>query len=117
MQDHAVVVDHTPTPSTIVFAPIFNVAVPFIDRHLSEGRSEKAAIRTVAGDVTYGELAEQVNRCGNVLREMGARTGRSPAADREGLPRVLFSCSGGRSRPGSCRCPSTPCCARLTIST
>ena len=71
MQDHAVVVDHTPTPSTIVFAPIFNVAVPFIDRHLSEGRSEKAAIRTVAGDVTYGELAEQVNRCGNVLREMG----------------------------------------------
>ena len=71
MQDHAVVVDHTPTPSTIVFAPIFNAAVPFIDRHLSEGRSEKAAIRTVAGDVTYGELAEQVNRCGNVLREMG----------------------------------------------
>ena len=71
MQDHTVVVDHAPTPSTIAFAPIFNVAVPFIDRHLSEGRSEKAAIRTVAGDVTYGELAEQVNRCGNVLREMG----------------------------------------------
>ena len=71
MQDHVVVVDHTPTPSTIAFAPIFNVAVPFIDRHLSEGESEKAAIRTVAGDVTYGELAEQVNRCGNVLREMG----------------------------------------------
>ena len=71
MQDHTVVVDYAPTPSTIAFAPIFNVAVPFIDHHLSEGRSEKAAIRTVAGDVTYGELAEQVNRCGNVLREMG----------------------------------------------
>ena len=69
MQDHTVVVDHAPTPSTIAFAPVFNVAVPFIDRHLSEGRSEKTAIRTVAGDVTYGQLAEQVNRCGNVLRE------------------------------------------------
>ncbi len=75
MQDHTVVADRAPTPSTIAFAPIFNVAVPFIDRHLSEGRSEKAAIRTVAGDVTYGELAEQVNRCGNVLREMGLVSG------------------------------------------
>ena len=71
MQDHTVVVDRVPTPSTITFAPVFNVAVPFIDRHLSEGRSEKAAIRTVAGDVTYRQLAEQVNRCGNVLREVG----------------------------------------------
>ena len=71
MQDYTVAVDHAPTPSTIAFAPVFNVAVPFIDRHVSEGRSAKSAIRTVAGDVTYGELAEQVNRCGNVLREMG----------------------------------------------
>lgn len=75
MQDHTVAVDHAPTPSMIAFAPIFNVAVPFIDRHLSEGRSEKVAIRTVTGDVTYGELADQVNRCGNVLREVGLSPG------------------------------------------
>ena len=75
MQDHTVVVDHTPTPATIAFAPVFNVAVPFIDRHLSEGRSDKAAIRTVEGNVTYGELADQVNRCGNVLREIGLSPG------------------------------------------
>ena len=75
MQDHTVVVDHTLTRSTIMFAPVFNVAVPFIDRHLIEGRSEKVVIRTVAGDVTYGELAEQVNRCGNVLRDMGLMPG------------------------------------------
>ena len=75
MQDHTVVVDPNPTPSAITFAPVFNVAVPFVDRHLSEGRSEKAAIRTVAGDVTYGELAEQVNRCGNVLRGIGLAPG------------------------------------------
>ena len=75
MQDHAVVVDDAQTPATIAFAPVFNVAVPLIDRHLSEGRSEKAAIRTVGGAVTYGELAERVNRCGNVLREMGLLPG------------------------------------------
>jgi len=75
MQDHSVIVDHTPTPAIIAFAPVFNVAVPFIDRHLSEGRSGKTAIRTVGGDVTYGALADQVNRCGNVLREMGLSPG------------------------------------------
>jgi len=75
MQDHSVVVDHAPTPAAIAFAPVFNAAVPFIDRHLSEGRSDKVAIRTVAEDVTYGALADQVSRCGNVLRGLGLSPG------------------------------------------
>ena len=75
MQDHAVTVDDAAKPSTIAFAPVFNVAVPFIDRHIREGRSRKAAIRTVDGDVSYGELAERVNRCSNVLCEMGLSPG------------------------------------------
>ena len=75
MRDHAVVVDDAAKPSTIAFAPVFNVAVPFIDRHVQEGRSRKAAIRTMGGDVSYGELAERVNRCSNVLCEMGLSPG------------------------------------------
>ncbi len=75
MRNHTVTVDSTVTPSTICFAPVFNVAVPFIDRHLDEGRAGHIAIRTVQGDVTYGELAEQVNRCGNLLRSMGLAAG------------------------------------------
>ena len=75
MRDHAVRVDAAARPAAIAFAPLFNVAVPFIDRHVREGRREKAAIRTVDGDVSYGELAERVNRCGNVLREMGLSAG------------------------------------------
>ena len=51
--------------------PVFNVAVPFIDRHLDEARGDKVAIRADAGDVTYRALAENVNRCGNALRELG----------------------------------------------
>ena len=51
------------------------MAVPFIDRHLSEGRAAKVAIRAVAGDVTYAQLAERVNRCGNVLRDVGLAPG------------------------------------------
>ena len=36
MQANTVVID--PTDSSIRFAPRFNVAVPFIDRHPAEGR-------------------------------------------------------------------------------
>ena len=67
MQDHRVAVTRGRTPADISFAPIFNVAVPFIDRHLTEGRAAKAAIRAAGGDVTYGALASFVNRAGNAL--------------------------------------------------
>ena len=51
--------------------PDFNVAMPFIDRHLGEGRAGKVAIRSARTEVTYGELAANVNRCGNALRSVG----------------------------------------------
>jgi benzoate-CoA ligase family protein len=54
----------------------FNVAVPFIDRHVGEGRGSKVVIRTVHGEtVTYAELAERVNRAGNALPALGLRPG------------------------------------------
>ena len=54
----------------------FNVAVPFIDRHMTEARGAKAAIRTVHGEtVTYAELAERVNRAGNALLAQGLKPG------------------------------------------
>jgi benzoate-CoA ligase family protein len=53
----------------------FNVAVPFIDRHMGEGRGAKAAIRTAHETVTYAELAERVNRAGNALLAQGLKPG------------------------------------------
>lgn len=75
MQDHMVTVDRTSNPSAITYAPVFNVAVPLIDRHVQEGRGSKVAFRTMDDEVTYGDLADNVNRCGNVLRELGAASG------------------------------------------
>jgi benzoate-CoA ligase len=51
----------------------FNAAAYFVDRHVGEGRGEKVAIE--AGDirVSYGELAECVNRAGNLFRRLGVR--------------------------------------------
>ena len=76
MQDNTVIVDAAASPPTIRFAPVFNVTVPFIDRHVEEGRADKVAIvSTARADVTYGKLAENVNRCGNVLKGLGIGPG------------------------------------------
>jgi len=61
--------------SDILLAESFNVAVPFIDRHLIEGRGAKTAIRTTREDVSYKQLAERVNRAGNALLGLGLARG------------------------------------------
>ena len=71
MRANTVRVDRSRAPATLEFAPDFNVVVPFIDRHLDEGRAEKVAIRGAFGEVTYGELARRVSRCGNALASLG----------------------------------------------
>jgi benzoate-CoA ligase family protein len=68
-------VDRSSSPSRLDFAPGFNAAAPFIDRHVAEGRGGKIAIRCAAGEVTYAELAERVNRCGNALVALGVAPG------------------------------------------
>ena len=42
MRDNTVIVEPEPSGSRISFAPRFNVAVPFIDRHLDEGRGARS---------------------------------------------------------------------------
>ena len=79
MADHTVKVipgDRSGGGARLEYADTFNVAVPFIDRHLGEGRGAKIAIRTVDGVVvTYSELARSVNRCGNALLGLDVKPG------------------------------------------
>ena len=70
MQQHTVDVDRRVSPTALAYSPVFNVAVAFIDRHLAQGRADKVAIRTLDEDVTYAQLAERVNRVGNVLKSL-----------------------------------------------
>ncbi|MBV8208093.1 MAG: benzoate-CoA ligase family protein [Acidobacteria bacterium] len=62
-----------------LIADQFNAATFFIDRHIAEGRQHKAAIECFAPSgppepvVTYGQLAQNVNRAGNALRALGVR--------------------------------------------
>ena len=75
MDDHSVAVDAAQSPTALAFADVFNVAVPFIDRHLGEGRGGRVAIRDAAGDVSYAELAANVSRAGNALAALGLGRG------------------------------------------
>ncbi|MBC8259374.1 MAG: benzoate-CoA ligase family protein [SAR324 cluster bacterium] len=76
MQKNTVSIDTSVSPAKIEYSAVFNVAVPFIDRHLDEGRKDKVIIRTTGGEeVTFGELAERVNQSGNVLIKLGLHSG------------------------------------------
>ncbi len=75
MKLESLTVDRSRSPAQLSFGPGFNAAVPFIDRHVPEGRGAKVAIRSAAGEVTYAELAERVNRCGNALLGLGVKKG------------------------------------------
>ncbi len=68
MKDHSYRIEGNEQNPVVRFADNFNVAVPFIDRHLQEGRSQKTMLTTATGEtVSYAQLADAVNRCGNVL--------------------------------------------------
>src|SRR5262245_23011224 len=71
MRSNTVILGDKTNPTAFRFARQFNVAVPFIDRHVEEGRGDRVAIRSVFEDVSYAALAQRVARCGNVLRRLG----------------------------------------------
>ena len=48
----------------------YNAAETFIDAHRGV-REDHIAIRCQGTSVTYGELAQQVDRAGNALRDLG----------------------------------------------
>ena len=65
--------DRSSSPPRVTIPRDYNAAVDLVDRHLSEGRGDKVAIIDDAGSLTYAALAEQVNRAGNALLELGVR--------------------------------------------
>ena len=74
--DHSVEISSGKDGAKLEFSNNFNVAVPFIDRHPDEGRGAKIAVRATDGqDVSYDQLADKVNRCGNALLGLGLAQG------------------------------------------
>ena len=114
MEDHTVVVDTAQTPTALAFAETFNVAVPFIDRHLAEGRGAKVAIRDAEGEVTYAALAASVNRAGNALAALGLGHGDRVLMVVKDCP-LFFYLFWGRDQGGvRAGAAQHPCCGRRT---
>jgi benzoate-CoA ligase len=51
----------------------YNAAVDLIGRNLSPERAGRIAVIDESGSHTYYELAERVDRCANVVRELGVQ--------------------------------------------
>ena len=49
----------------------YNLVDHFVDRHIREGHGDKLAISSGPRRLTYGEIAQQVNRVGNGLVHLG----------------------------------------------
>ena len=52
---------------------MYNFAADVIARNLAAGRADKPAYIDPRGSWTYGQLAERVDRFGNLLRSLGIR--------------------------------------------
>jgi benzoate-CoA ligase family protein len=66
-------VDHSQHPPTVELPRDYNAAVDFIDRHPVQGRGDKLAYIDDRGSITYTELAQRVNRAGNLLQALGVQ--------------------------------------------
>ena len=75
MEPNTVRIDRSGDVPVFTFASSFNVAVHMIDRHIHEGRADKTAYITQRETVSYGQLAERVNRCGSALLDAGIPPG------------------------------------------
>jgi benzoate-CoA ligase len=63
--------DHSANPPRIHVPRDYNAAYDLIERNLRAGRAGKVAIIDDAGQYTFGELAERVNRFGSGLQALG----------------------------------------------
>jgi benzoate-CoA ligase len=73
---------------------IFNAATHFVDRHVAEGRGARVAIECGDERVTYGQVAERVNRFGSALRRLGIQPEQRIALILQDTPAFAYSFFG-----------------------
>ncbi|MHC4346482.1 MAG: benzoate-CoA ligase family protein, partial [Planctomycetota bacterium] len=71
-----------------------NAAVVFVDRHLQQGRADKAAILCNDETITYRDLYEGVNRFGNALLGLGIRMEERVAIIMPDCPECVYAFFG-----------------------
>ena len=68
-------VDDTQWPLSIGLPSTYNAALEFVDHNVKRGWGERVALVDDRGLYSYQALSQRVNRCGNVLRDIGIGVG------------------------------------------
>ena len=68
---HRSTADHSVSPPNVKISRDYNAAYDLIERNLAAGRAARIAYIDDAGQTTFGQLAERVNRFGSGLRALG----------------------------------------------
>jgi len=63
--------DHSSSPPRVDIPRNYNAAADLIERHLAAGRADKLAYIDDSGSISYGLLAERVNRFASALGTLG----------------------------------------------
>jgi benzoate-CoA ligase family protein len=77
-----------------VLPEIFNAASHFVDRNVAEGRGAKVAVECGDERVTYGQIAERVNRFGSALRALGVEPEQRVALILQDTPAFAYAFFG-----------------------
>ena len=94
----------------------YNAAAAFVDGALAAGWGARIALRSPAGEWTYAQLAEQVNRAGNALQSLGVEMEQRVALLLYDSPEFAAAFFGA-IKIGAVAVPSTRNCACKTTST
>lgn len=89
----------------------YNATTDFIDRHLTENRGDRIAVIDQNGHYSYAELAERVNRAGNMLLDLDISAETRVAQiqlDDIDFPTVFW---------GAIKCGAIPICINTMLTT
>jgi benzoate-CoA ligase family protein len=86
---------------------IFNVTSIMVDRHVAEGRGAKIAIECADEKVTYRDLLKNINRVGNLLRQIGVDLEQRVLLSLLDSPEFLY-CFFGAIKIGAVAVPVNP---------
>ncbi|MGE0845427.1 MAG: benzoate-CoA ligase family protein [Flavobacteriaceae bacterium] len=75
MSEHQVRIDRSTQPARFDFDSVLNVTMPFVDRHMANGKSDDTILRWRGGGITFGQLHEGTCRMANLLRDAGIGAG------------------------------------------
>lgn len=102
-------------PEFTTYPERMNLTEILLDSHVEAGRGDRVAVKFEDQQTSYAELADQVNRIANGLRELGVGEGSPVFMRTPNLP-VLVACNFAVQKLGGVSLPTSPLFSRTEIA-